>query len=927
MKDVNPLISLIMPVYNDGLYIREAILSLLEQSYSNFELIVSDDVSTDNSYTICKKYQNLDKRLKLYQNKTNLGPYKNWKNAVAHVTGKYVMFITGHDKWDRYMLETYVNEMEKDSNCTLVYSQTTLIKDNGSIIKSRDVDKLLDTYSFFTFYAIIKGDINSDAFCGLIRTETLLRTSLQPASIGNDTIFLAELSLFGKFKQLNNHLYYRRKNRVAENIQEKLKRYSANITRNLSQYWNSVYKNNPYIHMVYQYLCMVQNNNLTIKDQGVLFEMIFDTFQKWGVDPHDVIEVVLRAENDLSATRSTFTESGIKVGNQNTKCQKLLVDYTKLKKALEQTRYKRFFKIDEKENLINPKMINKKFPSNNKYDVCYILEDTGKWGGVKGTFVQANGLKDLGYNVVVVSKANAPNWYELECDFVQLKEIEVYDLPTSDIYIGTWYKTLKYINKIKNSIKLHYCRGYEGNFEYFSKEDISEIEEIYNYNTIKIANSKSVQTFLNKKFNTKAHCIKNDLNTDCFCPSRNKVISPEIKILVVGPYEINWKGIRKAIEIVSKFKLEVGFDRVKLIRVSQAEISREEKAILDSEFKNNYEYNFDLNETQMAVVYNESTIFLSGSHSQESFGRPAMEALACGLPAVLTDISAYKDYDAVHDYCLFYNVGDVNMAIRTMKQIMIDGSVKQRLIRRGLEVASRYSIKSTIKELEELLTKLYKENETKNMSYYSYTRPEVQKLVNINSRVILDVGCANGSMGMELKSKLDAEVWGVEYDKDAANVARSKLNRVLEGDINSILGNLPENYFDTIIFADILEHTPRPDIILSKIRNNIKRSGELVISLPNVRHWTVIKNLLEGDWKYEEAGLLDKTHLQFFTKKSIIRMMSNLNFVILEMFATRFDFEKIPKDIVSDLSRYGIDTSTLIEESQDYQYIFKCKLK
>ena len=210
------------------------------------------------------------------------------------------------------------------------------------------------------------------------------------------------------------------------------------------------------------------------------------------------------------------------------------------------------------------------------------------------------------------------------------------------------------------------------------------------------------------------------------------MISPEIKILVVGPYEVDWKGIRKAIEIVSKFKLQVGFDKVKLIRVSQFEISHEEKAILDNEFKNDYEYHLDLNESQMALVYNESTIFISGSHSQESFGRPAMEALACGLPTVLTNISAYKDYDAVHDYCLFYNVGDLNTAIRLMKQIMIDGSVKQRLIRRGLKVASRYSIKNTIKELEELLTKLYKENETKNMSYYSYTRPEVQKLVNVN---------------------------------------------------------------------------------------------------------------------------------------------------------------------------------------------------
>ena len=185
----------------------------------------------------------------------------------------------------------------------------------------------------------------------------------------------------------------------------------------------------------------------------------------------------------------------------------------------------------------------------------------------------------------------------------------------------------------------------------------------------------------------------------------------------MGPYEIYWKGIKKAIEIVNFLKKQEGFEKTKLIRVSQLDISLEEKEFLDKEFRNNYEYHYNLNEEQMAEVYNEATVFLSGSHSQESFGRPAMEALACGLPSVLTDILAYRDYDTVHDYCLFYNVGDISMAINNIMEIKKNNITKSNLVKRGLEVASKYSINSTIKELDDLLMKTFEDNSQKHNNY------------------------------------------------------------------------------------------------------------------------------------------------------------------------------------------------------------------
>ena len=166
----------------------------------------------------------------------------------------------------------------------------------------------------------------------------------------------------------------------------------------------------------------------------------------------------------------------VKIGDKIAKPLKPFVDHAIFIDAILTTRYK---KLIHNKKISKIETVVKKFKTKNQYDVCYILEDTGFWGGVKGTFVQANGLKDLGYHVLVISKTGHPNWFKLKCDFLQLTENELHNIPSSDIYIGTWYKTLKYI-KIK--ILSFYCRGYEGNFEYFNKQEIQEIEEVYNYN-------------------------------------------------------------------------------------------------------------------------------------------------------------------------------------------------------------------------------------------------------------------------------------------------------------------------------------------------------------------------------------------------------------------------------------------------------------
>ncbi|MCX6778936.1 MAG: class I SAM-dependent methyltransferase, partial [Candidatus Magasanikbacteria bacterium] len=153
-----------------------------------------------------------------------------------------------------------------------------------------------------------------------------------------------------------------------------------------------------------------------------------------------------------------------------------------------------------------------------------------------------------------------------------------------------------------------------------------------------------------------------------------------------------------------------------------------------------------------------------------------------------------------------------------------------------------------------------------------------------DAKKILDVGCGMGLFGEQLKKKLNAEVWGMELDNKSGLVAKEKINRVLIGDVFQLINDLPNTYFDCIVFNDILEHLADPFSLLSRIKEKLSTNGVIVCSIPNVRYFINLKNLLvQKQWKYEDAGILDKTHLRFFTQKSIVDMFESLDYKIIKM--------------------------------------------
>lgn len=240
------------------------------------------------------------------------------------------------------------------------------------------------------------------------------------------------------------------------------------------------------------------------------------------------------------------------------------------------------------------------------------------------------------------------------------------------------------------------------------------------------------------------------------------------------------------------------------------------------------------------------------------------------------------------------------------------------LHRDALRVNSQSSIVATSSESKKQQT---------GKSYYCYARPEIQAIVSRKAKKILDIGCGAGVLGMELKNRQKCYVAGIEYVPEVADKAETVLDRVYKGDAVKIIAEIPKNSFDTVIMADFLEHVADSEKMISDVKRILMPGGTLVLSIPNVRHWSVIKDLLEGRWEYRDAGILDKTHLRFFTWQSIMPLLNSAGYDINSCSGTYLKGCDVPEEFINLSKLCGIDTSSLAREGRIYQYLITCTSK
>lgn len=157
------------------------------------------------------------------------------------------------------------------------------------------------------------------------------------------------------------------------------------------------------------------------------------------------------------------------------------------------------------------------------------------------------------------------------------------------------------------------------------------------------------------------------------------------------------------------------------------------------------------------------------------------------------------------------------------------------------------------------------------------------------TRRVLELGCADGALGaLVLQKRLALEYVGVEVREKEAEVARGRLTQVFCGDGEKLELPFAEGYFDIVLYGDSLEHLRDPALVLAAHRRLLRPGGLVLASIPNARNLFVVDQLLHGNWTYTDWGLLDRTHLRFFTLREVRKLFDSVGLTIEHVeFSTR----------------------------------------
>lgn len=194
---------------------------------------------------------------------------------------------------------------------------------------------------------------------------------------------------------------------------------------------------------------------------------------------------------------------------------------------------------------------------------------------------------------------------------------------------------------------------------------------------------------------------------------------------------------------------------------------------------------------------------------------------------------------------------------------------------------------------------------------------------------VLDVGCACGDLAKELHKYNKCKVYGLEYNQESVEKCKKLgvFEEVSQTDLNLLKKSSFSKYknkFDYIIFGDVLEHTYCPEKILDIIKSYLKSDGKILISIPNLAHASIKANLLFDDFTYTEIGILDKTHVRFFTYKSIAKLISDASLIIEEINYTTLPEDGYQPHKFSELPKTMQEYILKDPHSFVFQYVLKC---
>jgi len=308
-----PRVSIGLPVYNGENYLEETLKSILNQNFSDFELIISDNASTDQTSLICERHRRRDARIRYYRQDTNVGAAKNFNTAFQLSRGEYFRWTSHDDLISQDYLEKCVNVLDSSADIILCHTRVNIIhQDDGTIspynMTLKNVGSSYPSERFGDLVAMHYSRFSYFIF-GLIRRDILLKTSLFPGTIGADRILMAELALLGRFHEIPEYAFYLRDHKDRLSKRALLYRHaqwwdtSRHCTRFVFPHWERPFAflqclNRVHIHGQERHRCYMK----------ILLSLIKDMY--WGMMISDIlIAVIPRSREVLWRIKGLLTKA------------------------------------------------------------------------------------------------------------------------------------------------------------------------------------------------------------------------------------------------------------------------------------------------------------------------------------------------------------------------------------------------------------------------------------------------------------------------------------------------------------------------------------------------------------------------------------------------------------------------------------------
>ena len=208
---------------------------------------------------------------------------------------------------------------------------------------------------------------------------------------------------------------------------------------------------------------------------------------------------------------------------------------------------------------------------------------------------------------------------------------------------------------------------------------------------------------------------------------------------------------------------------------------------------------------------------------------------------------------------------------------------------------------------------------------------DLLSLIPVDSRRVIEVGCANGALARAwLPLSPTSEFIGIDIDPNYVERASNHCTRALAADIEA----MPEEDFEKLfpsdcwIFGDCLEHLRNPWELLRKIRVRIAGNGCVVTCIPNAQHWSVQWSILSGNFRYQDSGLLDKTHIRWFTEKTMLEMFSQTGWMVEKGISRTVSTPQASQaltGVAAFATALGLDPVEAKKSATPIQYVFRLR--